>query len=206
MRSLICCLLFAAACVHQGHTAERHFDDADAWAQRFEDPSRDEWQKPEQVIAALQLTPQMKLADIGAATGYFPVRFSKVAARVYGVDIESSMVEYLTRRAERESLTNLTAVLATADDAKIPEAVDVITVIDTYHHLQNRPAYFAALRRSLAAGGRIAVIDFRMGSRRGPPDEAKIAAETVIAELKNAGYTLEARHELLPDQYFLIFR
>ena len=205
MRSLPWCLVLLISCAHSGPVAEHHFDDAEAWAQRFEDPTRDQWQRPDEVIAALQLTPQTKVADIGAATGYFPVRFAKVAARVYGIDIESSMVEYLTHRAERESLNNLTAVLASSDDAKIPEPVQLITIIDTYHHLENRPVYFTALRRSLAPGGRIAIIDFRMGSARGPPAEAKVSAETVIAELKAAGFTLEARHEFLPDQYFVVF-
>lgn len=199
--------LLLMACAHRTHGgAEHRFDDAETWAQAFEDPSRDEWQKPDQVIAALGLTPTMKVADIGAATGYFPVRFAKHVNRVYGVDIESAMVAYLQQRAEREGLANLTAVLATSDDAKIPEPVDLITIVDTTHHLQNRPTYFASLKRSLTPSGRVAIIDFKPGSKRGPPDEAKISAENVVAELRQAGFALEARHEFLPDQYFLIFK
>ena len=34
-----------------GHLPHR-FDDADAWAARFEDPQREAWQKPAEVIAA----------------------------------------------------------------------------------------------------------------------------------------------------------
>ena len=205
MRFLSFLALVLVGCAHRTHGSDHHFDDAEGWAQRFEDPTRDSWQMPQQVIDALGLTSAMKVADIGAATGYFPVRFAKVAAQVYGVDIESSMVEYLTHRAEREEIKNLTAVLATGDDAKIPQPVDVITIVDTYHHLENRPAYFTALRGSLAPGGRIAIIDFRVGSKRGPPDEVKVAPETVVSELAQAGFTLGTRHDFLPDQYFLIF-
>ena len=86
------------------------------------------------------------------------------------------------------------------------EPVDLITIVDTTHHLQNRPTYFAALKRSLTPSGRVAIIDFKPGSKRGPPDEAKISAENVVAELRQAGFALEARHEFLPDQYFLIFK
>lgn len=190
---------------HSTHGADQRFDDADAWAARFEDPARDEWQKPDQVIDALGLTPATTVADIGAATGYFPVRFAPRVLRVYGVDIESSMVDYLQRRAEREGLRTLTAVLATSDDAKIPEPVDLITIVDTYHHLENRVAYFTGLRRSLRPNGRIAIIDFRIGSPRGPPDEAKISGKTVIDELTRAGFVLQREHAFLADQFFLIF-
>src|SRR3990167_1183974 len=74
-----------------GHDAHHRFDDADAWAARFEDPKRDAWQKPDEVIAALALPPDAKVADIGSATGYFPVRFAKALpqGRVFGVDVES---------------------------------------------------------------------------------------------------------------------
>lgn len=207
MRLSLLGLLLFAACAHKPHAKGDHdFDDAEAWARAFEDPARDSWQQPDQVIGALQLTPSLKVADIGAATGYFPIRFAKLANRVYGVDIESAMVEYLQHRAEREGLSNLLAVQATSDDAKIPEPVDLITIVDTYHHIDNRPVYFTNLKRSLTANGRIAIIDFRMGSKRGPPDDAKVAADVVIAELAQAGLTLDAQHEFLTDQYFLIFK
>ena len=97
------------------HGSHRSFDDADEWARRFEDPKRDAWQRPDEVIRLLALAPDAKVADIGSATGYFPVRVAKVVPRghVYGVDIESSMVEYLARRAQREGLSNITTLLGT---------------------------------------------------------------------------------------------
>lgn len=190
------------------HSHVRHrFDDAEAWAKRFEDPTRDSWQKPEQVVAALNLAPGAKVADIGAATGYFPVRLAKAVPQghVYGVDIESSMVEYLTKRAGAEGLTNLTAVLGAVDDAKIPEAVDLILMVDTYHHIDERPAYFAKLAASLRPGGRIAIIDFRKGSAKGPADSEKVAAGTVLKELGEAGYQPVGAFDFLPEQFFLVF-
>lgn len=207
LAALVSASLFTG-CAHRPHAVagEDRFDDADAWALAFEDPARDSWQRPGEVISALGVTAQSRIADIGAATGYFPVRFAKLAAKVYGVDIEAAMVEYLTKRAEREGLSNLVAVLGTSTDAKIPEAVDLVTVVDTYHHIENRPAYFATLKQSLSPRARVAIIDFRMGSKRGPPDEAKVAPAKVISELAQAGYTLNTQHDFLTDQYFLVFR
>ncbi|MEW6435371.1 MAG: class I SAM-dependent methyltransferase [Myxococcota bacterium] len=202
-------LLALSACTgaHHQHTAHHRFDDAEAWAKSFESPERDAWQKPDQVIAALELPPDAKVADIGAATGYFPVRVARVVPQghVYGVDVESSMVEYLNKRAATEGLANLSAVQATFDDAKIPEPVDVVMMVNTYHHIERRPAYFARLAASLKSGGRLAIIDFRRGSSRGPPDSEKVPPEQVAKELAEAGYAQVASFDFLPEQFFLVF-
>jgi len=207
-RGFLAGLLALAGCTstHQ-HGAHHRFDDAEAWAKSFESPDRDAWQKPDQVIAALALAPDAKVADVGAATGYFPVRVARVVPQghVYGVDIESSMVEYLARRAEKEGLANLTAVLATLDDPKLPEPVDVVMLVNTLHHIEARPAYFARLASSLKPGGRLVIIDFKKGNGRGPPDSEKLSPEQVAKELGEAGYAQAETFGFLPDQYFLVF-
>jgi cyclopropane fatty-acyl-phospholipid synthase-like methyltransferase len=209
MRTLLLGILLLTACktTPEGHGAHHSFDDADAWAAQFEDPKRDTWQKPEQVIAALQLAPDAKVADIGSATGYFPVRIAKALpkSRVYGMDVESSMVDYLNKRAEAEQLTNLSSHLAEFADAKIPEPVDLILMVNTYHHIEARPAYFAKLKGSLKEGGRIAIIDFTRASKMGPDAMEKIPPEQVEAELKEAGFKLVQTQTFLPEQFFLVF-
>lgn len=193
---------------HHSSTAHHRFDDAESWAKHFESPERDAWQKPDDIIAALKLAPDAKVADIGAATGYFPVRVARVVPQghVYGADIESSMVEYLAKRAASEGLANLTAVQAAVDDAKIPEPVDVVMMVDTYHHIEHRPAYFAKLAASLKPGGRLAIVDFRKGSSRGPPDSEKVTHEQVAKELGEAGYVQDESFDFLPEQYFVTFK
>lgn len=187
------------------HDHHHRFDDADAWAARFEDPKRDAWQKPDEVVAALALEPDAKVADIGSATGYFPVRFAKAVPQghVYGVDIESSMVDYLNKRAEREGLTNLSSLVGQPDDAKLPEAVDVVLLVNTYHHIEARQAYFTKLAASLRPGGRLVIIDFKVESKMGP--DHKLPQGQVEAELLTAGYSVAKRHELLPEQFFVEF-
>lgn len=115
------------------------------------------------------------------------------------------MVRYVDERAKKESLPNLLGVLATADDAKIPEPVDVILVVDTYHHIDNRPAYFRALLDKLKPEGRLVIIDYTKESAMGPPKDARFTPEEVTAELKEAGYALQRAPDFLPHQYFLIF-
>ena len=213
MRILLFSSLLFLACKTTPDQRDAHghlkhgFDDADAWAARFEDPKREAWQKPAEVIAALALKPDAKIADIGSATGYFPVRFARALpkSRVYGADVESSMVNYLNKRADQEQLTNLTSHLAEYGDAKIPEPVDLILIVNTYHHIEERPAYFKKLAASLKPGGRLAIIDFTRASKMGPDAAQKVPAEQVEAELKEAGYTFTQSHDFLPEQHFLVF-
>ncbi len=83
-----------AAAQHPDHM-EHRFDNAEQWARSFDDPARDAWQMPDRVIGALDIKPGQIVADVGAGTGYFTVRLAKSpASKVYGVDIEKSMVEY----------------------------------------------------------------------------------------------------------------
>jgi SAM-dependent methyltransferase len=126
--------------------------------------------------------------------------------RVYGLDTEPDMVKYLAERVKREELGNVIAVKAEPGDPKLPEKVDLVVLVDVYHHIENRERYFAKLRTSLKPGARIAIIDFRLDSPQGPPKAARIAPDKVQAELAHAGYKLEREHTFLPNQYFLVFR
>ena len=201
-------LLVEAASAQTPSTHHHSFSGAEHWAHIFDDPQRDAWQKPHEVIQALAPKPDAVIADIGSGTGYFSVRFANMVpeGRVYGVDIEPDMVKYLAERAKRESLTNVTAIAGAPDDPRLPEKVDLIIMVDVYHHIDHRERYLAKLRASLKPGGRIAIIDFRRDSPDGPPKSARIAPDEVKTELQRAGYTLVQDHKFLPNQYFLVFR
>ena len=202
---------------HQGHEKPKagehadhmnhRFDNAADWAKNFDDPARDAWQMPGKVIAALKLKAGQAVADIGSGTGYFSVRLAKSnpSLKVYGADIEPSMVEYLRERAKKEGLSNITAVLAAADSPKLPAPVDVVLIVDTYHHIPNRVSYFRNLAASLKPGGRVAIIDFKPEASMGPPKEFRFAAEKIRAELTEAGFKQVGKHSFLLQQNFLIF-
>jgi predicted methyltransferase len=200
--------LLAAAAAQSPSTHQHSFSGAEQWAHVFDDPKRDAWQKPHEVIQALALGPDAVVADIGSGTGYFAVRFANMVprGRVYGVDVEPDMVRYLAERAKREHLQNVVAVAGAPDDPRLPERADLVLMVDVFHHIENRASYLRKLRASLKPGGRIAIIDFRLDSPEGPPQAARIAPEGVIAELEGAGYALATEHRFLPNQYFLVFR
>jgi predicted methyltransferase len=208
LAALLAIPLARPAAAQSPQTHEHRFDDASRWAQVFDDPARDAWQKPHEVIRALGLAPDAVVADIGSGTGYFSVRLAHAVprGRVYGVDTEPDMVKYLAERARREKLANVVSVAGKPDDAALPAKVDLVLMVDVYHHIADREAYFGRLRGSLKPGGRIAVIDFSETSKDGPPKRERVSPTRVRAEMQRAGYALAEEHRFLPNQYFLVFR
>jgi SAM-dependent methyltransferase len=199
-----CC---AAAVAQTSHTREHSFAGAEHWAKVFDDPARDAWQKPHEVITALSPATNWVVADIGSGTGYFAARLAHFVdkGRVYGVDTEPAMVKYLAERAKREGLANLVSITGSPGDANLPVKVDLVLMVDVYHHISERERYFTGLRASLNPGARVAIIDFRQDASDGPPKGERIPPAQVQAELARAGYALMKEHDFLPKQFFLVF-
>lgn len=194
---------------HHGGGMHRRFDNAEQWAKVFDDPARDAWQQPDLVIAALELSPAMTVADIGAGTGYFTMRLAKQVpgGQVIATDIEPDMVRYLTDRATREGVANVRAAVTPPADPQLADgSVDRVLVVDVWHHLGDRVAYAKALARGIKPDGMIAVVDFKLDAKQGPPKEHRLAPEAIIADFVAAGLKAAVAPTQLPDQYIVIAR
>ena len=211
--ALLVSLLFgASARAQQGHQHER-MPNVMEYIERLDRSERDQDQKPAQVVDALALKPGMSVADLGSGSGYFTRRFVEAVTeigKVYVVDIEPEALKYV-----EDSLVHMHRafeaefILARPDSPKIPfESVDLIFVCNTYHHLENRSEYFRNVQSSLKPGGRIAIIDFYHDERSGElgfPKHHLVPRETVIEEMRAAGYHPGREHLFLERQYFLEF-
>lgn len=180
---------------------------------QLERPERDQYQKPAEVIHALGLKPGMVVADLGAGSGYFTRRFVEAvteAGKVYAIDVEPEALQRVKDSIEHLHVPYTAEfILALPDNPKLPfESVDLIFLCNVYHHLDDRPMYFAKVKSSLKPGGRIAIIDFYHDERSGELGFSKthlVPRETVLAEMGKAGYRLLREHTFLPRQYFLEF-
>lgn len=193
---------------HASGAANHRFDDPERWSKVFDDPKRDAWQKPDVVVAELRLSASDVVADIGAGTGYFTARLARVVPRgkVLAVDIEPKLIEHMKQRAEREGTANVEVVLGSPSDPRLPRGVNVVLVVDTYHHIAERTEYFRRVRERLATGGRVVIVDFKMGKLPvGPPDDHKLAPDVVEREMTQAGYGRCASFDGLPYQYMITF-
>lgn len=185
------------------------FDDPAQWAKRFDDPTRDTWQKPAEVVAWLGLAPNALVADVGAGTGYFSVHLARALPQgtVFAADLELGMVAWLADRAAREHLFNVRPIIAKPTSPALPDPVDVIFICNTWHHIADRPAWLKAATEQLRPGGRIVIVDYTQEAPDGPPKAMRLTAETVINELEAAGFRLQKRDDkTLPRQYMLDFQ
>lgn len=199
----------SAAGAHDA-TARHSFEDVEHWTRVFDDPARDAWQKPAEMVAALGLAPGATVADVGAGTGYFSRHLSQAvgaSGAVLAADTEPALVEHMRRRAEQEGLANVVPILASADNPRLPAAAsDVVLIVDTWHHIDDRVKYARRLAAALKPGGRVAIVDFQKRELPvGPPLDHKLAREQVIDEMTQAGYRLAGEPDLLPYQYVLLF-
>ena len=195
-----------------GHdaTSHRSFDNVEHWTSVFDDPARDAWQKPEELVAALKLAPGARVADLGAGTGYLLPYLSRAVGpegEVIAVDTEPNLVEHMRRRAQKEGLSNVTPRLAAPDDPRLaPGNVDLVLILDTFHHIDDRLEYARALAGTLRPGGRVAIVDWQKRELPvGPKGPHKLPRAHVVSEMEEAGFTLVAEPDVLPYQYFLIF-
>ncbi len=176
----------------------------------LESPSRQEWQKPDQVVERLQLKSGQRVAEIGSGSGYFVVRFARAVGetgKVYAADIDSDMLNYLKWRAGKEELANIELVEATPDDPKLAgSSVDMVFICNTIHHIDNRDRYYPNISRALREGGRMVIVDFyKRPLPVGPSPRMKIARRDMIEEIEQAGFHLVEEYDFLPHQYFLVF-
>jgi len=190
-------------------TVHHRFDDAEKWAEVFDDPARDAWQKPAALVAALDLPRGATVADIGAGTGYFNAHLAGAVGsegRVVAVDIEPALVAHMKARALEEGTLQVEARLGEpADPGLGAEEVELVLLVDTYHHIDERRAYFAGLRRAVRPGGRLVVVDFKPGELPvGPPEHARVPQAQVVDELVAAGWHTGPSLDLLPYQFVQI--
>lgn len=190
--------------MHQLHRDSR------AYIGMLDDPKRDAYQKPHEVLTALAIEPGEVIADIGAGSGYFTFRLAHRVGdkgRVYAVDISPDMIRHLNRRIRELKAMNVTAILADADDPLLADAsIDRFFFSDSLHHIENQSKYLSLIKKMLKPGGEIIMIDFHKKELPvGPPMQMKIAREDLIRQMESNGFRLTKEHTFLPYQYFLVF-
>lgn len=173
---------------------------------RFESKERDEYQQPNKVMQYLGDINGKTIMDIGAGTGYFSVKLAKHGANVIAADVNDEFQTFLKKRMEDNKIDNITLRKIPFDSPDLKDnEVDMVLIVNTYHHIDNRAEYFAKVKKGTKNNGELVVIDFfKTDVPVGPPTDHKVSIDKVIAELKKAGYTsFEVNVDLLPYQFII---
>ena len=176
----------------------------------LEDTGRDAWQKPEETLNALNIKKGQTVADIGAGSGYLTVKLSErvgATGTIYAADIQQEMLDYISKRLVEKGIKNVSLVLGTMDDPKLPpNSLDIAILLSTYHEIAQPVDFVKKIKLALKPQGILAILEFSDESPIGPPIQVRLPEYLVINELKQAGFALSQRHTfLLPYQYFLVF-
>ncbi|TVM03026.1 MAG: SAM-dependent methyltransferase [Candidatus Brocadia sp. WS118] len=176
----------------------------------LEDPGRDVWQKPDEVLKALDIKRGQVVADIGAGSGYLTAKLSERVGEsgiVYAVDIQQEMVAYARKKLMDRGLKNVVVVLGDMDDPKLPpEKMDTIILLSTYHEIAKPIEFMKKLKLALKPRGKLAILEFTDESPIGPPLKFRLPEDVVMDEMQQADFILLQKHTLLlPYQCFLVF-
>lgn len=170
---------------------------------------RDRWQQPEAVIKSLSIQAGDHVADLGAGGGYFTFRLAEAVGptgKVYAVDVNQDHLDYIAQEATERGSANVDVVLAKYNDPLLPEnGIDLIFTCNTYHHIENRVAYFASVTRALRPNGRIAIIDLNGKHWFSWLFGHWTPAEIIRSEMESAGYRLTNEFDFLSRQNFQVF-
>jgi ubiquinone/menaquinone biosynthesis C-methylase UbiE len=177
------------------------------WLDRAE---RDAEEDPDRAIDVLKIEKGSTVADIGAGSGYMTVKLAKKVGpqgRVYANDIQPAMLDLINKRLAKGRIANVTAVLGTQDDPRLPlETLDLVLMVDVYHELSQPQLMLRHIRASLKAGGRLVLLEYRKEDPNIPiKPEHKMSVAEAKLEVEAEGFTLTRTNEDLPRQHILIF-
>jgi SAM-dependent methyltransferase len=195
----------------QGNAANTHMNESGFrdLVDRFEAPDRNQWQCPDLIMDQLGPLDGLRIMDLGAGTGYFSVRFVDAGAQVIAADVDQRFLDFLANRAKGLGYTEEQMRLRRVpyDDPSLqPAEVDLFFTCNTYHHIENRAEYMSSVRKGLAPGGRVVIVDFTEGTTpHGPPAAVRVSAQTIGQELRDAGFRRVAMDStLLPEQVLVM--
>jgi protein-L-isoaspartate O-methyltransferase len=177
------------------------------WLER---PEREKEENSSQLLKNMNIKPGMSIADIGAGSGYYTARISKLVGngKLYAVDIESEMIRYLDQRIAREKLTNVKTILGTEQKVNLPaNSIDLMLLVDVYHEFSFPYEMGRSMLEALKPGGLLYLVEFRAEDNSVPIKAVhKMSEKQAVKELKAAGFRFERNFSNLPWQHCMVFQ
>jgi ubiquinone/menaquinone biosynthesis C-methylase UbiE len=166
-------------------------------------------QPPEAVMEAIGLEPGMVVGEIGAGGGRMTVRLADRVGpegKVYANDIDEEALERLARRCEREGLENVEVIVGEVLDPRLPAgALDMVFMINVYHHAEDPVALVRNAIPALKPGGTLAIVECDP-VKTGWDDHGCTPVEEMPRQLERAGYEMVRVEGFLEQDNIFIAR
>jgi len=178
-------------------------------AEWLERPGRVEEERPDQVVEQMKLKPTDVVADVGAGTGYFSFRISRVVkqGKVFAVDIQPEMLAVIEKRKEQLKVDNVVALRGSEAEANLPEnSVDVALLVDVYHEFSFPREMMLSLVKALKPGGRVVQIEYRGEDPNVPIKRLhKMTVSQCRKEMAAVGLVWKETKDFLHKQHFIVY-
>jgi len=199
--------------IHPGINKLFENPDVEKWIARFEREDRRIYERRDEVVAVLGLTPGMDVADIGAGTGFFTILFAEKVGpegTVYAVDIADNFVNHVTQTARELNLDNVKGIVNSVDSTNLAEnSIDVAFMADTYHHFEYPFKMLESIRSALRPDGIVVLIDLERiegMTSKFVLNMVRAGKGTFTDEFRNAGFELVEEVPFSEEDYILKFR
>ncbi len=182
--------------------------EAAGWLDR---PEREKEEQPAKLLPLLKLKPGDAVADIGAGSGFYTFKLSKLVGekgKVYATDIQKEMLAIIAERAKERKVENIIRVLGTEEDPKLPaDTLDLILLVDVYHEFSFPYEMTAGMVKALKKGGRLVFVEYRMEDPDVPIKLVhKMSEKQVKKEMAEFPNMKHAKtYEDLPWQHVIVF-
>lgn len=217
--TFFCLLLYGLSPAYAGEEnvnpgINQYYQDAEyqQWISTFERAGREVYDRRQDVVQALQLKPDMDIADVGAGTGFYSLLFGRQvgnSGNVFAVDVTTDFVRNIKRRTVENELNNIHTVLSKQKDTRLDSgSIDMAFVCNTYHHFEYPESMLKSIHRALRSGGSLIIIDYRKQAGTSSSwvmSHVRSDKQSVIREIERAGFKFDSELDILKENYFLRF-
>jgi predicted methyltransferase len=181
----------------------------------FANPRRESWEKTSKMIAALDLKPGEKVADIGSGPGYFSFQFARLVGpqgKIYAIDNNDNHLVYLKKVISDLKVPNVFPVMPREGNIGVPEKVDVVYMCSLYHNLyaimtdEERAEMIGSIKAIMKPDARFVLADNGPVEGKLPYHGPYITREMIVHQFRHMGFELTGTHQFIPQRYMLVFK
>lgn len=172
----------------------------------LESEDRKIWQNPDKILGTIKLKPNWIAADFGCGTGYFTVLLAKKVKKVYAIDIQKEMLNFLEDKIKRLGISNIELRLSRPNEIPLEdEAVDFLMSVNTLHEFGDKTKMIEEMKRVVKHKGNLLIVDFKKEETGfGPHVRIRVAKEKAISLFEGNNFALLDTKDL-PYHYLLAF-